>query len=644
MFFLLNKIKDVTLLFVYILLSFFILLFGNAYALTNMSDVPFEKIVEQVETLKDDNANKALNLLNSFNIKLEDLAVDQRITYFKLLAEIYVEQDQYLLSKATATKGLTLAKQLVSPTIVIAELLYVKAFATENLGDLAAAELDYENGLDIARSLHDKVAIANGLINLGAIYYLTRRYDRSLVVFNDAYTIANRTDDEELKGFINSELGILYGYLGQSDKSLQFYEQSYAHFKNAGKVFYAYNSLGNIAHHHNNNKRYGQAIDVYQEIINGADKSISRYMMYSVYSGMAWAQLKKQDSNPEAAYQYILLAGQYSVNTQQYDVPLQYLIHKAEILENLQRYEEALDTLFEAEVLFDQQKTPQQRWHYSYLLTLKSKAYSGLGRFKDAYKLISEVVDLAVELHDKENVLVVEDLRLRYESYQADLLTKILQQKRTVKTLELAEASQANNQQRIYLFISSILVLVFAWLLIKLIYDQRFLLQASRTDNLTGVLNRRRLMQVGESIFKQTKHKQLPLSLIMININHFQRIHDSFGHKLSDKVLQNVSLLIKDMLRKTDVIGRFSSDEFVIYLPNTDNDQGQKIAERLQLMTTQQPWDLSQIETIAINLSVVEYSADTHPTLEAFIKSASELLAKNTIVAPSTSECLDNEN
>ena len=582
--------------------------------------------------------------MNSFNIKLEDLAIDQRITYFKLLAEIYVEQDQYLLSKATATKGLTLAKQLASPTIVIAELLYVKAFATENLGDLAAAELDYENGLDIARSLHDKVAIANGLINLGAIYYLTRRYDRSLVVFNDAYTIANRTDDEELKGFINSELGILYGYLGQSDKSLQFYEQSYAHFKNAGKVFYAYNSLGNIAHHHNNNKRYEQAIDVYQEIINGADKSISRYMMYSVYSGMAWAQLKKQDSNPEAAYQYILLAGQYSVNTQQYDVPLQYLIHKAEILENLQRYEEALDTLFEAEVLFDQQKTPQQRWHYSYLLTLKSKAYSGLGRFKDAYKLISEVVDLAVELHDKENVLVVEDLRLRYESYQADLLTKILQQKRTVKTLELAEASQANNQQRIYLFISSILVLVFAWLLIKLIYDQRFLLQASRTDNLTGVLNRRRLMQVGESIFKQTKHKQLPLSLIMININHFQRIHDSFGHKLSDKVLQNVSLLIKDMLRKTDVIGRFSSDEFVIYLPNTDNDQGQKIAERLQLMTTQQPWDLSQIETIAINLSVVEYSADTHPTLEAFIKSASELLAKNTIVAPSTSECLDNEN
>jgi diguanylate cyclase (GGDEF)-like protein len=589
-------------------------------------DSDFNQLITKVEKIKDDDVSFALNLLTSYNDKIDLLKLEQQILYYKVLAEIYLDQDQYLQSKEIANKGLRLTKRLNSPSIIIAELLYFKGFSLENLGNIAQAERDYESGLAVAKSLNNKVVIAEGLLNLGAVYYLSRRFERSLIVLNDAYTLANQSNDEELKGSINSELGILYAYLGQNDKSLVYYKQSYQHFINAGKSLYAYNSLSNIAINHNENGKFEQAIDVYQEIINHADKIMSDYLLYNVYSGMSWAQLKKEESNPEAAYQYITMAEQFVVNVQQHQVPFLHLVNKALILKELQRYDEALVLLFEAEDLNQEKFVNPKNWFDVTAIGLRAKIYYALGRYKEAYKIASRLTPILIKFTERENVSSVEDLRLKYESEQANLLNKILEQSKSFNALALDKANKQVNQQRIILSISAIVALLFVWLFIKVVYAQKKLLVSSRTDGLTQINNRHRIMQLGESIFNHAKNNQRSLSLLMIDIDHFKQVNDNFGHRIGDDVLKAVAQIIDTSLNEMQSVGRYGGEEFIVYLPNEDVESSKACAENIRAAIFNYDWSLFGIKsiTVSIGLSCLNHEKDVN--LDAFIQRTDSML------------------
>ena len=176
-----------------------------------------------IEKLMDSNAFSALSQLTQYGDILDELSLKQQVKYHSLLADIYLLQAQYHLAVETASYGLELTLGLASPSISISELRYNRGFAYESIGNIEAATQDYEKGLALAKSLNDKVAVAKGLINLGAIYYLTDQYESSLMVLNDAYNIAKQTDDDELKGSVNSELGILYAYLKRADQATVYY-------------------------------------------------------------------------------------------------------------------------------------------------------------------------------------------------------------------------------------------------------------------------------------------------------------------------------------------------------------------------------------------------------------------------------------
>lgn len=207
----------------------------------------FEEAVVKIEKLIDSNIPLAQFQLKTYGDLFDELSLKQKITYQHLLTEIYVLQGQFYLAKQSATDGLLLALKLSSPSLLISELLYNRGFASESIGETDLAFKDYESGLELAKSLHDNVLIATGLVNLGAIYYLTDRYENSLIVLNDAYNIAKQTNNEELKGSVNSELGILYAYLKRNKQAMVYYQQSYQHYKNANKTVLSLNSLVNIA-------------------------------------------------------------------------------------------------------------------------------------------------------------------------------------------------------------------------------------------------------------------------------------------------------------------------------------------------------------------------------------------------------------
>lgn len=108
------------------------------------------------------------------------------------------------------------------------------------------------------------------------------------------------------------------------------------------------------------------------------------------------------------------------------------------------------------------------------------------------------------------------------------------------------------------------------------------LARLAQTDPLTGLANRRHFMAQAEEELSRTHRYGGPLSVLMVDIDHFKRVNDTYGHKTGDLVLQRFADLSRHMLRDIDTIGRIGGEEFAILLPETDGSRGREVAERLR--------------------------------------------------------------
>jgi diguanylate cyclase (GGDEF)-like protein len=101
------------------------------------------------------------------------------------------------------------------------------------------------------------------------------------------------------------------------------------------------------------------------------------------------------------------------------------------------------------------------------------------------------------------------------------------------------------------------------------------------TDSLTGVNNRREILSLGEKEFQRCRRYYRYFSVLVIDIDHFKHINDTFGHILGDKTLITVAGAIKNCLRQVDSFGRFGGEEFVAILPETNLEDAETLARRI---------------------------------------------------------------
>jgi diguanylate cyclase (GGDEF)-like protein len=145
----------------------------------------------------------------------------------------------------------------------------------------------------------------------------------------------------------------------------------------------------------------------------------------------------------------------------------------------------------------------------------------------------------------------------------------------------------------------------------------------SVTDDLTGMYTRRYFFDRCEEYLRAARRHGLPLSLMMIDIDHFKRVNDDFGHQMGDMVLREVASLVHGALRASDICARYGGEEFVILLPYTEEGEALTLAHRLletvacHLFPVRE--DVGRI-TISVGLSCLDMD---HPVgVEALISRA----------------------
>ena len=102
----------------------------------------------------------------------------------------------------------------------------------------------------------------------------------------------------------------------------------------------------------------------------------------------------------------------------------------------------------------------------------------------------------------------------------------------------------------------------------------------ARQDGLTGVANRRHLMERLEVEFARCARYRRPFSLMMLDLDHFKSINDTHGHQVGDVVLKEVARCLGEVLRTNDVLGRYGGEEFAVVLPETDVDAAVAVGQR----------------------------------------------------------------
>ena len=142
------------------------------------------------------------------------------------------------------------------------------------------------------------------------------------------------------------------------------------------------------------------------------------------------------------------------------------------------------------------------------------------------------------------------------------------------------------DRQTVYISLSFILLiaLFFVWRYYELKRYSGKLLELSITDKLTGLYNR---LKIDEKLYDEYKrvlrYEEYTCSVMMIDIDFFKSINDTFGHQKGDEVLKNLSLIMRENLRETDLIGRWGGEEFIIILPNTPLEEAFTTADKLRL-------------------------------------------------------------
>ena len=130
--------------------------------------------------------------------------------------------------------------------------------------------------------------------------------------------------------------------------------------------------------------------------------------------------------------------------------------------------------------------------------------------------------------------------------------------------------------------IVTILVIVIYVLLIN--HYQGRLEEMANKDVLTDLSNRRHFLDQAEEKLSRTLSTGRPISLLMIDIDDFKKVNDTYGHSAGDKLLEGTAELLSQGLREEDLIGRMGGDEFAVALPATPEEEAREVAERLRKM------------------------------------------------------------
>jgi diguanylate cyclase (GGDEF)-like protein len=456
--------------------------------------------------------------------------------------------------------------------------------------------------LKLRELLGDQKWVAKTLFQISAALGHRSEHEKGVACLVRARTIAQEIGDRDLEMRAQLNLSNSYNHIGDIATALELLYQCLHYFEEIGNTRVVAKVLLNIANNYNLLEEPEEAIRLAQQglpimeeiqdlhdtakalcvlgtayVKNGQDEQALEYFRCAVEVGetagipyiIAIAQgdigdvlvrLKRYDEARIALEQAMEINGREG--------------HERAYAEFLQRlgslyaipdYSEhcdarALQMLHESEQIFSSIDIPPQIAPvYADLVEI----YKRQGKLQEALEYCQRLRETEKRVFNQESDKRIRSLQIRFEVEKARQDAEIAH----LRSIELAQALAEAER-------------------LRALADER-----ARTDALTGVFNRRYLDErLAEEVERSSRHGR-PLSVILLDIDHFKRINDTLGHHAGDKTLQCVAALLQQTCRTGDSIARYGGEEFALLLPETTLVEALALAEQMRACIESEAWN-----------------------------------------------------
>jgi two-component system cell cycle response regulator len=156
---------------------------------------------------------------------------------------------------------------------------------------------------------------------------------------------------------------------------------------------------------------------------------------------------------------------------------------------------------------------------------------------------------------------------------------------------------------------------------------QERMAEMATRDTLTGLYNRRFLMEALDREVARAKRYKSDLTLCMIDLDHFKRVNDNFGHAAGDMVLAEIGDMLKKSFRKSDILSRYGGEEFAIIMPHVREAEAREACERFRKKVASHDFDHNSLQVkVTVSMGLASYNAVAEQSPVGLVKAADQTL------------------
>lgn len=454
-----------------------------------------------------------------------------------------------------------------------------RGIAHEEAGRLDDAARDYETVRAAAERAGDRQLLADALIHIGYVQYYRGEMNEALVSLQRAYEIG----DAKSRRAALEQIAHVYAdsKVAQYDRAVEYYRQLLGEFEAARETTNVADTLFNLGSTLDRKGDLAGALEWYRRALAAEERLGRRDEVAFVKRSMA-ITLGKLDRPAEALP---LLDDALRVFAGTNDTERVMVVRQSRgvIYRRLGRFEEAIADLEATRSWFGRQKNARFLEKSEEEL---AAAYAAAGRWREAYAARTRHNALQRELAEKLREEQTSRMRVRFDAEKKEQENRALLRVRRL--------------QWIVLVLGAAVIVVLALLF-------RRMRAMALTDELTRLSNRRHLLAMGE----EQRAGGQPFSVVAIDVDHFKRINDTYGHAAGDVVLQRVAQACRAALRPGDRIGRTGGEELSVILPGTREEAAAAVAERLRVAVESLDFrDVDPALRVTISLGVAEWNGE----------------------------------
>jgi diguanylate cyclase (GGDEF)-like protein len=220
------------------------------------------------------------------------------------------------------------------------------------------------------------------------------------------------------------------------------------------------------------------------------------------------------------------------------------------------------------------------------LYQMRSQAHEALGQYREALADARIHMQRFKASNDEERSREAAALRTQFETDREIARNAFLQRELELKNERLGAQSE-RMRWMVQVAVAGICVIsLLTYLLLANKRKKLLLARLAQLDDLTDLPNRRRTFELASEAFDAARRQATPLTIGILDLDHFKHINDRYGHPLGDFVLREFSRLGSGAVRASDVLGRWGGEEFLLILPNTTLDVALSIVDRIRAATS----------------------------------------------------------